>query len=389
MTPVVPLPSDNTASLEHVPASDTSEVRRRSITRRLFGAAIDRLVLTAMIREERLPGRDDVARLQSELERTCSLFEARGYLNDMRSYHSTPNAPKTVYVRRSFQPGVRCERISFASEFEPKAPKEPRERYNSYRENKTAYAWMARHQDDQPRPWLICVHGLGTGAPWMDYPAFRARYLHKELGLNLLFPLLPLHGPRRPRGMDRNHMLSFELMDTLHAFAQALWDIRRMMAWLRSEGATRIGIHGLSAGAYTSALLSQFEPLDLIIAGIPLVHIPEVFEGHTPAEMRTMGRDQQIPAEVMRNVFRVISPTTYAPSPSLEKRFIYAGVEDRVTPPAQALALWEAWQRPALEWFEGGHVSFFWSRRVESFVRRALLASDFTVHSKRTQHLEG
>ena len=52
MTPVVPLPTNNTTSLEHVPASEGNEVRRRSITRRLLGAAIDRLVLTAMIRED-------------------------------------------------------------------------------------------------------------------------------------------------------------------------------------------------------------------------------------------------------------------------------------------------------------------------------------------------
>jgi len=189
--------------------------------------------------------------------------------------------------------------------------------------------------------------------------------------------------------MDRNHMLSFEFMDTVHAFAQALWDIRRMIAWLRAEGATRDGIYGLSAGAYTSALLSQFEPLDLIIAGIPLVNIPDIFDGHTPADMRTLGGEQRLPSDDMRAVFKVISPISYSPSPPANRRFIYAGVEDRVTPPAQALALWESWGQPDLEWFEGGHVSFFWSPRVEAFVHRCLADSGFITGSPNERRLTG
>ena len=206
----------------------------------------------------------------------------------------------------------------------------------------------------------------------MDFPAFRALHLHRDHGLNLLFPLLPLHGPRRGPGMVRGSMLSFELVDTVSALGQAVWDVRRLLAWARHEGARRIVLYGLSVGAYTAALVSALEDVDLVLCGIPLSDIPTLFARHTPEHFRTLAHHFDLAGPQVQEMFRPVSPLTLLPRVALARRRIYAGLADRVTPPSQAEQLWEAWGRPSIEWFDGGHLSAQWSGQVDRFVDSVL-----------------
>ena len=56
------------------------------------------------------------------------------------------------------------------------------------------YALLLRHKED--RPWLVCVHGAEMGRAALDLMLFRAWHLHEDLGLNVVLPVLPMHGPR-------------------------------------------------------------------------------------------------------------------------------------------------------------------------------------------------
>ena len=67
-------------------------------------------------------------------------------------------------------------------------------RWLSYTANDREYALMLRHKE--PRPWLVCVHGAEMGRAALDLTLFRAWHLHEDLGLNVVLPVLPMHGPR-------------------------------------------------------------------------------------------------------------------------------------------------------------------------------------------------
>jgi hypothetical protein len=58
-----------------------------------------------------------------------------------------------------------------------------------------------------------------------------------------------------------------------------------------------------------------------------------------------------------------------------ERRYIFAGLADRMSTFGQARRLWLHWGRPALAAYAGGHVGFFWSRTVRQFVDDAVSAS--------------
>ena len=52
-----------------------------------------------------------------------------------------------------------------------------------------------------------------------------------------------LKRPRKSQASDRSGdgFLSGHALDTVHAEAQAMWDIRRLVSWIRAQGAPAVG----------------------------------------------------------------------------------------------------------------------------------------------------
>jgi Alpha/beta hydrolase domain containing 18 len=338
------------------------------------GAAVDVLVLAVMKGPWAHPTEADIERLAGEVTRSHGLYRSLGWLDDPAGFHCLPPPLRDVEITRGSRWAIAHEWLSFASGYEPHGDDPAGERWRSYERNRTAHAWMLRGDPDAP--WLVCLHGSGTGHPLLDAAGFAARRLH-ELGLNLLFPVQPLHGPRRAPQTGTGAFLSFELLDTLHGFAQAVWETRRLVRWLRSRGASRVGIYGISLGAYTAALLATLEPVDFVLAGIPLCDIPDLYVGHSPAHLRSRAEALGLIGGELRELFTLISPLARPPTPAREHRYLFAALGDRIVPPAHARRLWEHWQRPTISWYPGGHVSFFWTPGVQRFVEQSLWRSGF------------
>jgi hypothetical protein len=277
-------------------------------------------------------------------------------------------------------PWGRYEVVSFPSGYEP-YPEEPgRDRWLADRRNSIAYAWVLRHRE--PRPWLVCVHGAGMGHPAGDLRAFRAAWLHQTLGLNVALPIQARHGPRREGAPFGVGFPSDDLLDNVHAVAQSVWDIRRVVAWAREQSDTAIGLHGISLGGYTTALVAGLEPdLACAIVGVPAVDFAELMDRHATARFRAQPGYDAI-GELAHRAHRVIAPLALPPLVPRDRRFIYAGLADRLVHPVrQVRALWEHWEQPAIAWFPGSHVGFFLSRPVIEFFVDALRTSGLVEES--------
>jgi hypothetical protein len=73
----------------------------------------------------------------------------------------------------------------------------------------------------------------------------------------------------------------------------------------------------------------------------------------------------------------VISPLAFAPKVPYDRRFIYAGLADRLVHPARQVdVLWRHWDEPDIRWLPGGHVGTFLSRSAHEFLERSLRSSD-------------
>jgi hypothetical protein len=339
--------------------------------------ALDEAILAVMKSPRRYPADADYATVRRELHEARDLYRARGFIERPWTYHRAPG-PIEVEGRARSSYGLGYELISWPSGYEPHPDEPGRERWLGYAPNRTAHAMVLRSEPD--RPWLVCVHGFGTGMAVADFFAFRARHLQQELGLNVVLPILPLHGPRRVSRMGGTELMSFQLQNYVLGMAQAVHDVRALIGWARGQGAERIGVHGMSLGAYVGALLSTLEPgLDLVIAGAPLCDVPKLFAHHSTPTLRKRIDPEGLLGDVAQEVHTVISPLMRPSLVPFEGRFIYAGLGDRMSTPAQAQRLWEHWERPRIAWYEGSHVTFLWSETVNRLLSEALHGSGFVT----------
>jgi dienelactone hydrolase len=213
----------------------------------------------------------------------------------------------------------------------------------------------------------------------IDLSAFPPEYFHERLGMNLLLPVLPLHGPRKVGRRSGDGYITGDAMDTIHAEAQAMWDIRRMIGWVRAQGAPAVGVLGLSLGGYNTALLSCLEEdLACAIPGIPLADFARAVDRHGPPVQLQEFQKAGIADEAVRKALSVVSPLVLKPRVPHEHRAIFGAVADRLVTPDQVHDLWNHWEQPKIVWYQGGHVTFRAHAGVRRIVRETLREAGLT-----------
>ena len=337
--------------------------------------ALDEIFFLTEALSAKLVSVRDRSRIADELTATLAFFETQGFFAAPARYHLDPAPLVPASTHAATSRGLRYTHLTFPSEYEPHAGEPGRERWLGYERNRTGHAWLLQHAG-KPRPWLVCVHGYRMGFPLADFLGFPAAWFHHELGLNVAFPVLPLHGPRKMGMRTGDGFLSGDYLDTIHLQAQAVWDIRRLSAWLRAEEGMPIGAYGLSLGGYTATLLAGLEDdLACVIAGIPASDYVGLTRWVLPTWLLQLAAYAGVTLDRIEEIMRVISPLALAPRVPWDRRFLYAATGDRLVPPATVRALWEHWDRPRLDWYEGSHTSFGWESTVQGLLLEALARS--------------
>jgi hypothetical protein len=335
--------------------------------------ALDEAVLGCLSFSMGVYNRPVQERVGEELDETLDWLRAGGWLNEPAGFHETPPSIGPVAIGTGQAAGVEYEIMRYESEFEPRRGAPGRDRWLGYANNRTAEARIVRVA--RSRDWLVSIHGLAMGHTRLDLWAMGASWLQRR-GVNLAFPALPLHGPRATGLASGAGFLSGDVCNTLHGLTQAVWDVRRLIAWLRDEGAERIGLIGLSLGGYLTALVASVEDgIDCAIAGIPPADFGELTCYHASGRALALARDAQVTPERIAAALTPVAPLMLTPRLGREQRFIYAALADRFVPPSQVEALWRHWDRPEIHWYPGAHLGFRFHPSVREFVDRALLAT--------------
>lgn len=334
----------------------------------------DELVLVGLLWKRPLSDPAEYERINAEVEDAIGLYGRNGWLEKPEDFFGTPSAPTQVTVRKFHSRNRTHERLSFDSGYAPHRGEPGTERWMSYAGNHREYALMLRH-GGEPRPWLVCVHGTEMGRAGLDMTLFRARHLHEDLGLNVILPVLPMHGPRA-KGLPKGAVFPGEdVMDDVHGTAQAVWDVRRVIAWIRSQQPdARIGLNSISLGGYVAALVASLEDgLTCAVLGVPPANLVELLGRHSGLSKND---PRNATLELAGPIGRMVSPLSLKPKVPQSGRFIYAGVADRIVHPRQqVMQLWEHWGRPDIGWYHGGHTGFFEARPVQRYVDAALVQS--------------
>ena len=320
-----------------------------------------------------VPESHKVRRGHQELLAMRDFIDRNGWFDDPAGYHQAPpplRAPQLTPKRtRSFLGGTSYTEMIFDSEYEPHSGEPGRERWLAHEDNGSAVAYVMEHEG-LDRPWLVCTHGFSMGQPTSNIEGMAADWIHEELGLNVLMPVLPLHGPRSSTRFSGGGLLQPEYSNVLHLFAQAVFDIRRMVGWIRARSDAPVGLYGISLGGYTVSLASAFiDDLACVIAGIPAVDFTSLARDNEPWAYKAYGGVLKNDWGLVTKVMHPVSPLTFEPRLPVDKRFIYAGVADRVARPDQARALWRHWGRPEIGWMPSGHVLAAMKSDLKPFVR--------------------
>ncbi|MCP5067188.1 MAG: hypothetical protein GY946_11535 [bacterium] len=296
------------------------------------------------------------AELADDLHAAALRHRAAGFLDDPSGAHRRPPAlEKVSLVQTRVWGAPRAEWLRFESEYEPRDP-EVRDRYLAIEPNRTSHVHLWRHSD-RPRPTVICLHGYGMGRIAWDARAFDLPLLHRELGLDVAIPTLPLHGPRALGRRSGAGFLDGHPLQTNAAFGQAIWELRRLSGWLRQQGAPLVGVYGMSLGGYLAALWASLDSdLACAVPSIPLVALHDLIErDQRPMERRAL-EASGISVDLMREVWAPHSPLVHSPRVERDASLILAARADRICPPSQAHALWEHWDRPSIHWTPGSHL---------------------------------
>ena len=322
---------------------------------------------------------DDLRRIAQEVLEAGRRNAERGLLDHPERAHPVPpTLEKPKLVSRTVRGAAPFEHVTFTSEYEPHDA-EIHTGYLANERNRTAHVYLWRHRDG-PRPTVLCLHGYGQGRIFLDSQAFEVRRLHEKLGLDVAAVVLPLHGPRAALRRSGAGFLDGHPLWTNAAFTQAIWDLRRLTGWLRVQGAPALGVYGMSLGGYTTALFASLEPgLACAIPMIPVASLSALVWRGMREPRRHAAEAAGLDEAALERAFATHSPLRMQPLVPREGRLVVAALADRIVPPAQAHALWEHWERPALHWFAGTHLAWVGRReirvRIESHLRATLLPS--------------
>lgn len=359
---------------------DVPGVPPARLTPALVGHVLmDESIMAIAVGPNRFPRRADYHRVSEELTRAHDLFSERGWIDDPVSFHQTPPPLDEPAITKGWALGKSYERLWWPSGYQPHLGVPGTDRWLAFESNRTASAWVMRHRD-RPRPWIVCVHGFGTGSVFMDLFAFRAAHLHEQLGVNIAAIVLPVHGARRPSRLSGEEFLGFEFMNSVHGLTQAVWDVRRLLSWVRRQDPTGLGMFGVSLGGMVTSLVTAFESeLDMALVGIPIIDFPGLIEHHAPRHLHMRAIEYNILDGTAQDLHRVVSPLTMPVLVPHESRAVFAGLGDRLATTDQPQQLVEHWEQPETCWFAGNHVGYLWSETVWKFVDESLTKRGLSV----------
>lgn len=332
-----------------------------------FDVAVVRLAQEIAKRGSDPRRHDDVRGRKEYLERVAHTYGAL----DPESFFAKPPPIDDLHQTRvrdltSRESGEVID-WSFRSGWHCATP-EQREKFARWHENDTVHVRRFRHRK-KAAPAIICIHGYRAGTFSFEERAFATQWLF-DLGLDVALFTLPFHALRAPA--NRRGTPLFPTADaarTNEAFGQAMWDLRRLVARLRADGAPSVGVMGMSLGGYTTSLLATVEKdLDFAVPFIPLADLTDVVVDHEAL------RGVTVPQNLInagKQALALVRPLGRPAKLPPERVMVVSAVGDRITRTTHAESLAEHFGCELVT-FPGAHLLQFGRREAFAAIAKFL-----------------
>jgi Alpha/beta hydrolase domain containing 18 len=173
---------------------------------------------------------------------------------------------------------------------------------------------------------------------------------------------LPFHGTRKPKSSlyHGEFFWTADLVRSLEAVRQSCLDARTLVAWLRAQGYTEVGVTGISMGASVAMVLACVAPLPNYIAPIiGHLQLAEAIED-APIFWRMKSDLERFgvgPAR-RRQIFSRLGLESLRPLLPRDRQMWIMARDDIYIPAPVVERQWRAWGEPPIEWLPGGHMTF-------------------------------
>ena len=297
------------------------------------------------------------------LRRLLETLEHPRFIANDEEFFADVDVPQ-VEIRATPRPGV--DDLRFGSEHLHQRAIFPEVRHVWERIPKNDHVIARRFRASDPelisavpsggggRPALILLHGFYLGNLRFEERVWPIPWFLRQ-GVDVVIAVLPFHGARR----DSGEPLPFPGNDprvTIEGFRQCVADLRGLVRWLRADGASAVGMMGMSLGGYTTALLATVEPLEFAVPFIPLASLADFARDGGRLIGTKSQREEQY--ELLEAVYSVVSPLARPPRVAPAGRLVLAGRADGITPVSHARRIADHFDAP-LEIFRGGHLLQF------------------------------
>ena len=207
-------------------------------------------------------------------------------------------------------------------------------------------------------PTAIVLHALMSASD-IGYRRLAA-WFHAH-GWNMIFPHLPFHYSRKPRGYSNGALaVTANLPLVAEALRQAVVEIRQLMAHLRSRRCAEFGLLGTSYGGWAGSLLSFVEPdfrfLTLIQPIIDVEHV--TWESPAAAAIRRILAARGIAEGDSSRHAHLSSPLHGRPLTPPDRIVLIAGSYDTVAPASELRELANAWRGSHYVEVRQGHFGY-------------------------------
>jgi dienelactone hydrolase len=273
-----------------------------------------------------------------------------------------PVVPRDLQ-RRELRSGHRGERVvellRWHSPHAPLCPHYRARHAGEYVRNQTATARFMHPRRASRERALVYVHGWLEPAPW--HALFLPR-LYDALDVDVLHLQLPFHGTRKPKSSlyHGEFFWTADLVRSLEAVRQSCLDARTLVAWLRAQGYTEVGVTGISMGASVAMVLACVLPLpDYIAPIIGHLQLAEAIEDapifwRMKSDLDRFG----VGPERRRQIFSRLGLESLRPLLSRDRQMWIMARDDIYIPAPVVERQWRAWGEPPIEWLPGGHMTF-------------------------------
>jgi pimeloyl-ACP methyl ester carboxylesterase len=229
----------------------------------------------------------------------------------------------------------------------------------------------------------VCLHFAATGDEGFSRRRLALALPLLASGIGSLILENPYYGRRRPPDQHRKMLNRFSDLWAMGGAAVA--EGRGLLAWLRQEGHTRLGVCGISMGGSMAAQVAALEPGPVAMVGCVTAHSASaVFtEGILSRYLAWDTLEGQLDGQggavaLMRELLAITDIRGLPPLKCPSAAFLVAAADDAYVPSASARLLHDHWPGSTLRWLRGGHVGAFLFHRPAFLVaiRDAFAALD-------------